>query len=223
MINRAILLETLTAHLVVQRSGRPLRVGIDGPLASGKTTLANDLADGLLAHAPAIRAGLDGFHRPRTERYARGRRSALGYYEDARDYAAMRRALLDPLGPGGSGLYRTGVFDLEADLPAEAPLARAGADAVLIVEGTFLQRPEFHGAWDVVIYLDIDPEVSLARGMARDAAALGGPEAAAALYRERYLPAWEMYAAACRPRERADIVIDHRDFEAPRIARMARL
>jgi len=222
MMDRHDLLEALSLHLLSRRAGHPLRVAIDGPLASGKTTLADDLAETVGAHAPAIRAGLDGFHRPRVERYARGRRSALGYYEDARDYAAMRRALLDPLGPGGSRLYRTGLFDLKADQPAEAPLESAGADAVLIVEGTFLQRPEFDGAWDVVVFLDIDPELSLARGLSRDSAALGGPDAAAALYRERYLPAWAMYAAACRPGERADVVIDHRDFQAPEIARMAR-
>lgn len=222
MMDRHNLLEALSLHLLSRRGGHPLRVAIDGPVASGKTTLADDLADTVRPRARAIRAGLDGFHRPRAERYARGRRSALGYYEDARDYAAMRRALLDPLGPGGSGYYRTGLFDLEADRPAEAPLESAGADDVLIVEGTFLQRPEFDGAWDVVVFLDIDPELSLARGLARDSATLGGPEAAADLYRERYLPAWAMYAAACRPRERADAVIDHRDFQAPAIVWMAR-
>lgn len=222
MSDRQALLETLSLHLLSRRVGHPLRVAIDGPLASGKTTLADDLAEAVRAWAPAIRAGLDGFHRPRAERYARGRRSALGYYEDARDYAAMRRALLDPLGPGGSGLYRASLFDLETDLPDEAPLVVADADAILIVEGTFLQRPEFDGAWDVAVFLDIDPELSLACGLSRDAAALGGPEAAAALYRERYLPAWEMYAAACWPREKADVLIDHRDFGAPGIVRMAR-
>lgn len=222
MNDRQTLLETLGLHLLSRRTGHPLRVAIDGPLASGKTTLADDLAEAIGDRAPAIRAGLDGFHRPRAERYARGRRSALGYYEDARDYAAMRRALLDPLGPGGSGLYRAGLFDLEADQPNEAPLESAAAGAVLIVEGTFLQRPEFDGAWDVVVFLDIDPELSLARGLSRDSSALGGSEAAAALYRERYLPAWAMYAAACRPRERADVVIDHRDFQAPAVTRMAR-
>lgn len=221
MTDRHDLLTTLSQHLLSRRAGHPLRVAIDGPLASGKTTLADELAETVRVRAQAIRAGLDGFHRPRAERYARGRRSALGYYEDARDYAAMRRALLDPLGPGGSGQYRAGLFDLETDRPAEAPLARADADAILIVEGTFLQRPEFDGAWDVVVFLDIDPELSLARGASRDSAALGGPDSAVALYRERYLPAWAMYDAARRPRESADIVIDHRDFQAPGIVRMA--
>lgn len=222
MTTRLDLLETLAVHLLSRRTGHPLRVAIDGPLASGKTTLADELSETVGTRAPAICAGLDGFHRPIAERYARGRRSAIGYYEDARDYVAMRRALLDPLGPGGSRLYRTGLFDLEADRPAEAALTAAAADAVLLVEGTFLQRPEFDGSWDVVIFLDIDPELSLARGLSRDSASLGGPEAAASLYRERYLPAWAMYADACRPRERADILIDHRDFQAPAVIRMER-
>jgi hypothetical protein len=50
---------------------------------------------------PVIRTSIDGFHRPKAERYARGRYSAEGYYYDARDLAAIKALLLAPLGPGG--------------------------------------------------------------------------------------------------------------------------
>lgn len=219
-MSRMNFLSTLAEMLLAQRPvERPLRIAIDGPLASGKTTLAGELAARMAADAPGIRAGLDGFHRPSAERYRRGRPSPLGYYEDARDYGAIRRELLDPLGPGGSRRYRTTVFDLHADLPLDPPPALARRDAILIVEGTFLQRPEFDGAWDAVVFLDIDPDTSLARGTARDAAALGGLEAAEALYRQRYLPAWKIYVAERDPAGRADIVVDHHDFERPVVLR----
>jgi hypothetical protein len=42
---------------------------------------------------------------------------------------------------------------------------------------------------------------------------------AAERYRTYYIPGEELYLAEIRPAERADIVIDNRDFEAPRIVR----
>ena len=47
-----------------------------------------------------------------------------------------------------------------------------------------------------------------ARGIARDAEALGGPEAAAAAYDARYQAACRTYVAEERPRERASIILD---------------
>ncbi len=65
----------------------PVRVAIDGVAGSGKTTLANDLAP-LCANAgrDVVRASIDGFHRPRAERYRRGSESPDGFYEDSFDY-----------------------------------------------------------------------------------------------------------------------------------------
>lgn len=214
-IARRDLLAALANDVLSRRSGHPLRVAVDGPTAAGKTTLADELGELLGRSAPVIRAGLDGFHRPRALRYARGRRSATGYYEDARDYAAVRKELLDPLGPGGSRRFRRAIFDLDADVAIDAPQEDAEPDAILIVDGTFLQRDEFAGAWDIVVFLDVDPATSLKRGVARDASVLGGHEAAAALYHERYLAAWALYAVV-RPADSADLVIDHRNPEAPR-------
>ena len=219
MTARTDLLDTLADELMARRQARPLRVAIDGPTAAGKTTLADELADHLGPRAPVIRAGLDGFHRPRAVRYERGRRSAQGYYEDARDYEAVRRHLLDPLGPGGDRRFRRAIFDLEADAVLDTPVEIAAPGAVLIVDGTFLQRAEFDGAWDVVVFLDVDPATSLSRGAARDAKAMGGLDAAIALYRERYLGAWRLYLESVGPADRADILINHNDPSSPVVMR----
>jgi uridine kinase len=48
---------------------------------------------------------------------------------------------------------------------------------------------------------------------------MGSTEAAAARYRTYYIPGEQLYLANDRPAERADIVIDNRDFEVPRIMR----
>jgi uridine kinase len=193
--------------------GRPVRVAVDGRTASGKTTVADEIAAALVLHdRSVIRTSIDGFHRPKAERYARGRNSAEGYYLDARDLAAVRALLLDPLGPSGDLRYRTRSFDLEADAAIDDAHRLARADQVLIVDGTFLQRDELASAWDLVVFVDAPPEVAARRGQLRDAERLGGAVQAEALYRQRYQPAFEIYRKACSPLERADIVLDNTEF-----------
>ncbi len=108
--------------------------------------------------------------------------------------------------------YRTASFDLEADLPILAPPHRAGQRDILIVDGTFLQRAEFQGAWEVVVFVDVDAVTAAERGVSRDADQLGGREAAEVLYRDRYAPAFEIYEKLSAPLQSANIVLDNRDF-----------
>jgi uridine kinase len=156
-----------------------------------------------------IRATIDGFHRPQAIRHRQGRLSPDGYYEDARDLAAVRRFLLDPLGPGGSRCYCSATFDLERDEPLQQEVHRADDDAVLIVDGTFLQRPELKKAWDFVIFLDVPEEEARRRGVARDTPALRGLVPATELYTLRYGPAFVRYEAECSPRANAQMVIQN--------------
>jgi uridine kinase len=168
-------LEQLTAVILGAEKARPIRVAIDGRTASGKTTFANELAGVLrLSGREIIRTSIDGFHRPKTERYARGRHSAEGYYFDARDLGAIRKLLLDPLGPAGDRQYRTASFDLENDRAIEQPAMSASTNSILIVDGTFLQRPELLDGWDITLFIDASESVSEQRGVNRDANRLGG-------------------------------------------------
>jgi uridine kinase len=78
----------LVNHIVSMEQTHPLRVAVDGIDAAGKTTLADNLVQPLEAHGiPVIRASIDGFHRPRADRYRRGADSPVGYYDDSFDYA----------------------------------------------------------------------------------------------------------------------------------------
>ena len=198
------------------RSARPIRVAIDGRTASGKTTLANELADCLSAKGrDVIRTSIDGFHRPKVERYARGRHSAEGYYYDARDLPAINALLLAPLGPDGDGWYRTASFDLHNDLPIEQNPQFAPADAILIVDGTFLQRPELRGGWDLAIFVETSEHVSEQRGIDRDAAHLGGAEMTRQLYADRYRPAFDLYQHSCAPASAADAIFNNDNFDQP--------
>ena len=192
------------------RTGHPLRVAVDGRTASGKTTFADLLAAELrLRGRDAIRASIDGFHHPSAIRHRQGRLSPDGYYEDGRNIEAVRRLILDPLGPGGNGTYAVATFDLQRDQPLEPVFHAASENAVLIVDGTFLQRPELRSAWDFVIFLDVTEEEARRRGVARDSEGLGGQVRASELYERRYCPAFTRYAAECSPIDNADLVIEN--------------
>jgi uridine kinase len=214
--HRSSLLDGLAARIMALETARPLRIAIDGRTASGKTTLANELAALIQNRGRAvIRTSIDGFHRPKAERYARGRHSAEGYYYDARDLTAIVALLLAPLGPGGTNLYRTASFDLENDQPVEQAAKLAPADAILIVDGTFLQRPELSDGWDLSVFVETSEQISERRGVDRDAVRLGGAEAARQLYAQRYQPAFALYQRLCEPGPAADVILNNDDFDHP--------
>src|SRR5258707_1030639 len=81
----------------------------------------------------------------------------------------------------------------QADLPVDAPATQAGVRDILIVDGTFLQRPELRDAWDVIVFVDVDAAIALDRGVSRDSKHLGGQAATAALFRDRYAAAYDIY------------------------------
>lgn len=206
------MLTAITDRILATHRPHPVRVAIDGPDTAGKTTLADELASGISAAGRAvIRASADDFGRPRAERYRRGRDSAEGYRLDAFDHAALVRLLLEPLGPHGDRRCRTTAFDLAGDMPRLAEPETADDEAVLLVDGVFLLRPELVGQWDLRVFVRVAPETSLARALERDVPRLGDAATVAARYRARYLPAQADYLALDRPLDAADIVLENDD------------
>ena len=127
------------------RGGRVL-VGVDGVDGAGKTVFADGLAEVFAeAGTTVYRSSIDGFHRPRSERYARGRRSPEGFYRDSFDYPTFRRVLIDPFRDGRQTAATTGfqlaAFDHIRDSPMESAWVTAPRDAVLIIDRIFLHRP----------------------------------------------------------------------------------
>ena len=146
---------------------RRVRMGVDGRGGAGKTVFADELAAVLSARGrPVVRASVDGFHRPRAERYRRGQESAVGYWLDAYDYEGMTRTLLDPFGRGEP--VRTAVHDVRADAGLDRRPVPVGSNDVLIVDGVFVHRDELAPYWDFSLYIHVDLAVSLVRMSARD-------------------------------------------------------
>jgi uridine kinase len=196
----------------------PTRVAIDGIDAAGKTMLADEIAAALQEEQrPVIRASIDGFHRPKKERYRRGELSPEGYYYDSFDHVAVKQNLLQPLGPGGTGEYRVKVFDFRKDSPILSPVMSAPDDAILLFDGVFLLRPELNDHWDLRIFIHVDFDVSLRRVLSRDLPLFGSEDAVVERYEKRYILGQKMYLRQVRPQKIADIIIDNDDPQNPRI------
>jgi uridine kinase len=86
----------------------------------------------------------------------------------------------------------------------------------VLFDCTFIQQGALRDLWDQVIYLDAEDTVARARGIARDANALGRSAAAAAAYDTRYLAACRIYRDEEHPESRASILIDNTDPHRPR-------
>ncbi len=210
------LLQDLSSRLVRVSSSKPIKVAIDGIDASGKTTLADALAEYMREGGHEIvRASIDGFHRQKSERLARGALSPAGYYDDSFDYRGLEEVLLEPLSNEDPRGFRRQAFDHLNDRPviAESETCRSGA--ILLFDGVFLFRPEINSWWDYRIFVDVSFETALCRAVARDASRMGGESAVEERYRNRYFPGQEIYFRRVDPRSLADVVVHNDDLAAP--------
>jgi uridine kinase len=91
-----------------------------------------------------------------------------------------------------------------------------------VVDGSFLQRPELAGLWDLVVWVDTSFAEARRRGVARDADLLGGADKATAAFDRRYHAAARRYLAAVDPVASADVVFANDDPANPSVRVTAR-
>jgi uridine kinase len=213
---RSAVLTAIALQVVALQPGYRVRVAVDGVDGAGKSTFADELAERIVLEGrPVVRAAVDGFHRPREERYRLGRMSPEGFYRNSYDYERLTEVLLRPFGPGGSGRYRAAVFNHVTNMRVTAPEGQADADAVLILDGIFLHRPELHGCWDFSIFLQVGFDVSVPRCARRDGTS---PDPSAAT-NQRYVQGQRQYLHEAKPWEQATVIVDNTDLSAPAVIR----
>src|ERR1700712_2603897 len=139
--HRSEFLDALATEILHNYAKGRVLVGVDG--VTGPRAFADDLAVALKdAGHRVFRASLDDFLTARAVRTQQGGNSAAGYYRDWFDYSAFLRVLVQPFRMGGSTGFSTAYFDAARDMPRETRWVTAPQDAILLVDGPFLQRPE---------------------------------------------------------------------------------
>jgi len=217
LTGRFAVVSELAGELLALHPDRRVAVAVDGVDGAGKTVLADQLADVVGARRDVLRVSVDGFHRPRAERIARGR-GPESFYEDSYDYVSFRRAVLEPF---RAGLPVTpAVNDVERDERVTPDSVPVGDDTLLLVDGIFLQRAELAGAWDAVVFVDVPFAVSVPRGNARFGEGHDpDPEAEP---NRRYVGGQRLYLAEADQRSRETWVLDNTDLDAPVLHRNPR-
>ncbi|HET6501619.1 MAG TPA: uridine kinase [Amycolatopsis sp.] len=113
------------------------RVAVDGAVDTG--LLASAMAEPLrVGGKPTLRVSTVDFLRPASLRFERGRQDPDARYADWLDESALRREVLDPLAPGGSGLVLPALWDTERDRATRLDRVALPPGGVLIVDGELL-------------------------------------------------------------------------------------
>lgn len=210
------LLRTLRDEVRLHRKAGRVILAVDGMDGAGKTTFADALGEVFAEDGSAVfRTSIDDFHRPRADRYALGRTSPEGFYRDSFDYSTFRRVLIEPFREGWQTSatigFQLAAFDLARDALVEARWVTAPEDAVLIVDGIFLNRPELSGLWDWSVWLETPLDVAYTRMAVRDGCD-PDPQASS---NARYVEGQRLYVRDAKPQAAASAIVDNSDPENP--------
>lgn len=167
----------------------PVVIAIDGRCGAGKTTLAKALADRLSCNLIHMD---DFFLRP--EQRSEERLRVPG---ENVDHERFLTEVLLPLKKYQAFSYRP--YDCQIGGLKEP--VWVSPKAVTVVEGSYACHPKLWDAYDLHIFLDIDPKEQMARIIRRNG------EKAAEQFRERWIPLEEKYFEAYRIKERCELSI----------------
>jgi hypothetical protein len=200
-ISPPLLVEELADRLAGAHPERRLRVAVDGAPAAAPDRLAAALVEALRVRGrPAYAVAADGFLRAASLRFEHGRTDPDAYYEDWRDDAGLRRELLDPAGPGGTGRVLPSLWDPATDRATRAPYQSLAPTAVVLLHGALLLGVAL--PFDVTVHLDLS-DGALARRTPQELSWT--------------LPAFRRYAQEVDPAAVADVVVRADDPRRPAV------
>ncbi|MDI1465285.1 uridine kinase [Catellatospora sp. KI3] len=177
------------------------RVAVDGAVATAPDELAADLVGPLRARGHAVlHVRTADFLRPASLRLEFGRTNPDSFYEGWVDEAGLRREVLEPTGPGGSGRVLPSLWDAAVDRATRAPYQLLPPGSVVLVSGAFLLGSGL--PFELAVHL---------RASAAALARRTPPEQAWTL------PAYARYEDEVAPHTFADVVVSLNDPRHPAI------
>jgi uridine kinase len=202
-------LEALASEILHNYGRGRTMVAVDGASDAGTRQFADDLADTLrtMGHS-AFRASVDDFRTPRGRREPHGQPDAAAVYNDGYDYSVLQRVLLEPFRATSGTGFVLAAFDARRDAPIQSKWTTAGPDALLLIDGPFLNRPQLADRWNYSIW--VERARSEDDTLARQESELDGDEA------EAVAGADAIYLAEVDPRTKAMAIIDNTDADSPR-------
>jgi hypothetical protein len=204
---RPISFERLAGELAERILAMPdaawVRVGVDG--AADTLLLAETMTDPLrVGGRDVLRVSTTDFLRPASLRFERGRHDPDARYTDWLDESALRREVLNPLSPDGSGMVLPALWDAERDRATRLGRVALSPGGVLIVAGDLLLGRGL--PFELTVHLALSP-AALRRRLPAD---------------EHWtLPAYERYEREVRPDETADVLVRADDPRHPAILEAA--
>jgi hypothetical protein len=188
-------------ELVDARPGR-LRLAVDGPPPTRPLDLGHRIAERLRTGGrAAVVVDAGHFLRPASVRLEHGREDPDEFLDGWLDEGGLRREVLDPAGPDGTGRVLPRLWDATADRAHRDRYLHLPADGVVLLAGALLLGRGL--PLDVAVHLRMTP-AALARTL---------PEP------DRWtLPAYRRYDDERSPADTADLLVlsDHPDRPAIR-------
>lgn len=188
-------------ELVDARPGR-VRLALDGPPPTHPLALAERAADTLRTRGrAAVVVSAGDFLRPASVRLEFGREDPDEFLDGWLDTGGLRREVLDPASPDGSGRVLPRLWNAEADRAHRDRYVQLPDDGVVVLAGALLLGRGL--PFDLAVHLRMSP-AALTRTLPEE---------------EHWtLPAYTRYADERTPEDAADLLVlaDHPDRPALR-------
>ena len=184
---------------------RPLLVGIDGLGGAGKSTFVKSLEHELTTtNNKVVTFHLDDHIVERNKRYGTGHEEWVEYYTLQWDVDFLASDLFERLHTQCDTIILPFYNKVTDSISAQQ--FKVEPNSIILVEGIFLQRPEWKSFFDFVIFLDCPRKLRYKRVLKRDSY-IGNQQEIFSKYKRRYWPAEKHYLDSVKPIRNADVVL----------------
>lgn len=191
-------MENYLRNLIESNKSKRLIIGLDGLSRSGKTTYVKSiLEESRATHKEICVFHLDDHIETRSKRYHTGNEEWQEYYYCQWDVEYLKEHLFARLHEGNE--IRIPYYEPEFDKQT-LKTVKIPDQCVILIEGVFLQRPEWRNDLDYVIYLDCPRETRFSREAEETRRKIKK-------FVDRYWKAEDYYLETVKPQEIANLTI----------------